>query len=624
MRRPFVELKRIAVADFETDAIATRPKYPPVPVGLALLVPGQRPFYHAWGHPSNNNSSKSDAIKHYKDLQRQGYVFVWHHAGFDLDVMETHCGVPWPAEHHDTLLLNFLNDPRAKTFSLKPSAERLLGEAPAERDALKEWIVKHVPGAKPKTWGAFIAKAPGDLVGKYACGDVTRTWGLFKLFVKTVLSDLPQRGAYDRERRLTRVLIRMERRGVPVATKRLKRDVPKYETRLAALEGQLMDRLKVPKTKREDFTWSGERFADQLERCKAVKEWILTEKGARSTGIDSLKEVGVEPTLVHELETRAQVQTCLSTFMRPWLAQGLAYDDRFYARFNQVRQDYHGAEGRLVGTETGRLSMTPNLQNVTRSDKDERVPVVRDYIVPGLILNGRTYKDLALNRRDYSQQELRILAHYENGPFLAKYLANPKIDAHNAVRDLINELIGLLLERRFIKDLNFGLIYGMGMAKLALKLGMTIGETRKLFRALLKAMPGVEKLKKELSALEDSGECLYTWGGRKYYCEPAKYVESRGRTMKFGYKLLNLKVQGSAADCTKQAMVNYYEAGYDDKWPLLLQVHDELITLSHIKDSKKAHLGLRECMADVDFKVPMLSEGKTGTVSWHQMSKVEW
>lgn len=618
-----MELKRIAIADFETDAIATRPLYPPKPVGLALLVPGQKPFYHAWGHPTGNNSSRADAVNHYKSLMREGYVFVWHHAGFDLDVMETHCGVDWPTEHHDTLLLAFLNDPRARTFSLKPTAERLLGEAPTERDALKEWILGNVPGAKPKTWGAHISKAPGQLVGKYACGDVTRTRDLFKLFAKKVLSDPEQLRAYDRERRLTRLLIKMERRGVPVATRRLKKDVPKFEKGLGLLETQLMDRLKVPKSKRDDFTWSGERFADQLERCRAVKEWILTDKGNRSTGIDSLKEVGVEKALVHELETRAQLQTCLSTFMRPWLASGLSHKDRFYARYNQVRQDYHGTEGRLVGTETGRLSMTPNLQNVTRSGKDVRVPVVRDYIIPGTLLNGKVYADLALGRRDYSQQELRILAHYEDGPFLAKYLADPTIDAHNAVRDLINELIGLLLERRFIKDLNFGLIYGMGMAKLALKLGMTINETRKLFRALLKAMPGVEKLKKELQALEDTGECLYTWGGRKYYCEPAAYVERHGRTMKFGYKLLNLKVQGSAADCTKQAMVNYDEAGYDDKWPLLLQVHDELINLFRIKDARKAHRCLAACMADVNFKVPMLSEGKTGTVSWHQMKKHE-
>lgn len=634
-----MELRRVAFADFETDGIDPRPKYPPRPVGLAVLVPGRRPFYHAWGHPTENNSSKSDAMRHLETLRREGYALCWHHAGFDLDVAETHCGVTWPATHHDTLLLAFLHDPRSPRFSLKPLAERHLGEPPTERDELRDWIVEHVPEARRKKseWGRYICRAPGGLVGRYACGDVTRTRGLFELFKKSVLSDPRQRVAYERELKLTRVLIRMERRGVPVATRRLARDVPRFEQTLTEVEAGLFRRLRVPKRRQEEFTWNGDAFADVLERAGAVKEWIMTEpskthpEGQRATGVDSLREVGVDETLVKELEVRAQLQTCLSTFMRPWLAMGRETGGRFYARFNQTRQDYHGGGGgRQVGTATGRLSMTPNLQNVARKKEDPRVPALRDYVVPG-------ERSLCLIKRDYSQQELRILAHEEGAfalahpekiapltfqnTFLYQYQQRPEMDAHQLVREMIQLVVGLSLERRAVKDLNFGLIYGMGLNKLALKLMMESKQARLFYNAHMKALPVVSRFKGYLKELAAANEPVYTWGGRRYYVEPAKQV--KGRWMDFWYKLLNIIVQGGAADCTKQAMVNYHEMGHDDDFPLILQVHDELLALAPVRHYKRAHDGMNAAMSAVEFSVPMLSDGGWSTRSWLSMKEVQ-
>lgn len=622
-----MELKKVFFADFETHAIKPRPEYPPKPVGLSLDVPGGKPVYYAWGHPRNNNATMKQARDHVLGLYREGWVGCWHHAGFDLDVAEVHMDLPWPAEHHDTLILAFQDDPRRRSFSLKPLAQAELGEPPTERDVLKDWIIANVPEArkKPKEWGAYIAMSPGDLCGRYANGDTKRGKGLYHVYKKRILGDPLQRQAYERERRCTRVLVRMERRGVPVGTEALATDIPKYRRALKKIESALMDRLKVAKSRREDFKWSGEGFADQLERSRVIKEWILTDKGNRSTSIDSLREVNVDPKLCNELETRAQIATCLGTFMENWYEQGEKYNGRFYARFNQVRQDYHdggGGGGRIIGTSTGRLSMSPNLQNAVRGDKDPRVPVVRRYIVPGTILNKKKYPvgKICIVKRDYSQQELRILAHHENGPFLAKYRANPKIDAHNAVSELIYELTRIVVERRQTKDLNFGLIYGMGLPKLTLKLGTDAHTAKTLYRAHMKALPGVDALKKSLKTAAHTDQPVYTWGGRKYFCEPKKVI--KGRTMDFWYKLLNLIVQGGAADCTKQAMVNYYEAGYDDEWPLILQVHDELLALALMRQHLRAHAALNEAMLDVAFNVPMLSDGSVSIHSWGEMVKV--
>lgn len=607
-----VPSKRLAFLDFETESIQSRPQYPPRPVGLAALLPGwSRPRYLAWGHPAGNNATRGEA----RAILAEAYLStttVWHNAAFDLDVAETHMGMLWPAEHHDTLLLAFVEDPDAATLSLKPLAEKWLSEPPTERDRLKEWILENVPESTPKTWGAYISLAPPAIVGPYAIGDVTRTKKLFNYLAPKILADERLSKGYDRERRLTRVLVRMERRGTPVDTRRLEKDLVTYGAAKSQIESKLMTWLKVPKRERETFKWSGVNFAEQFVRSGRVAALPVTEKGNPSTSAESLAEV-LPPKIAHEFEVRAQLQTCIGTFMTPWYEAGRDNGDLFYTRFNQVAT-YHNGK-RAAGARTGRLSMTPNLQNVIRSDKDDRVPKLRDYIIP-----GKRYA--ALGQRDYSQQELRILAHYEDGAFLQSYLEHPDQDAHILVRDLIYKETGIKLERRPTKDLNFGMIYGMGVPSLAERMDLPVEEARAAWKAHEQALPDVKNLRRDLIARAEAGEPIFTWGGRRYYCESPKVIKGRLRT--FEYKLINILVQGSAADCTKQAMVNYYESGADDRWPLLLQVHDELIFgIPTYSEWKQAHVAMRDAMLGVDFAVPMLSDGKLGRVSWHQMKKVK-
>lgn len=618
---------RLLFADFETAGIEPRPQYPPKPVGISLRPVGgygawKAPRYFAFGHPCENNSTEAEAQKVYRGYLRDGFVPVFHNAAFDLAVAEEWWGVARPAEFHDTLFLAFLYNPHAPTFSLKPLAEADLGEPPTERDELRDWIVEHVPEAKKKksTWGAYISLAPGELVGRYANGDVSRTQRLFEKYWRDLMGNQPADiarkhfEAYNRERELVPVLAGMEAHGIPIRTKFLEKQLPQHQRTLNRVETGILNRLKVAKTKREGFKFTGECLADALERAKKVKEWIVTKEGYRATNVEDLREVCADTKLVDELEVRYQLATCINTFMTPWLASARENDGKFYARFNQVRQSRDGT-GPQVGAVTGRLSMSPNLQNVIRSDKDPRVPKLRDYIWSGS-------RERVLVQRDYSQQELRITGHYEGGPLLRMYLDNPKIDAHDAVRALIRDLIGVDLERRDVKDLNFGLLYGMGAPKLARKLGIPVDEARRLMRAHLNALPGIKKLRQTLEDNARMNVPLYTWGGRRYFCEKPKIRD--GRLWSFEYKQLNVLIQGSAADATKQAMINYSKRRWATECPLLLQVHDELLLTAPTHLHRTIHKELRQAMLDVEFKVPLLSDGKTGRVSWHQMQKVDY
>ncbi len=607
----------LAILDFETLKIEPRPAYPPKPIGLAWEVAGERGYERC-----RTQSEWQRCAKMVKDWYREGRVGVFHHAGFDLDVAETHLGVAWPAEHHDTLILSYLFDPRAPTFALKPMAEKVLGEKPDERDALRDWLLTNVPGATKATWGAYISEAPYELVKPYAIGDVTRTRKLLHHFLKELKSERRMAEAYRRERRLTRVLVKIERRGVPVAVKALRRDSGAWRAQKMEIERQLFTDLKIPKARRnEDFAWSGKNFAADLLRSGIIDELPLTPKGNPSTSADNLGPL-IPPKIAHRLELRSQLQTCVSTFADAWLAQA-ENGGRFFAHYNQVRQD--SRDGRsMVGTTTGRLSMTPNLQNVIRSDKGDEVPQLRRYLIP---LGGYWWLKL-----DYKQQEFRLLAHFEDGELLARYRMNPAMDAHVVTGEVLYEKAGVKLERRATKDINFGVIYGMGMDKMAKKLGLDDITARRTLAAYHRALPGIKILQKQLKECAAAGEPIYTWGGRRYYVEPPKMKNvvrhgvKRLIMQEYDYKLLNIEVQGSAADATKEAMVRYDESGWneDDRGPLLLQVHDELDAMAAKGLERQAMEKLREAMESIEVDVPLLTDRSASLKSWNDVRDVAW
>ncbi len=338
----------------------------------------------------------------------------------------------------------------------------------------------------------------------------------------------------------------------------------------------------------------------------------MTEKGNASVSAESLATV-MPKKLAHEFEVRSQIAVCLQTFMRPWMAQASETGGTFHVKFNQVRGDYHG--GSAIGARTGRLSCSPNFQNVIRSDKDERVPRLRDYV-------GRGQYAL-LGQRDASQQELRCLAHYEDGPFKEAYLRNPKQDAHALIRDLIEQTAGIALARPQVKIINFTTLYGGGVNKLAGELGVSKEEAQRFKASHAAALPGLPTLQKQLKQRALENAPIFTFGGRRYFCEPSKVVD--GRLRDFAYKLLNVLIQGSAADMMKATMVSYDSLGaFAEENPILLQVHDDLLFgIADKKNAKEVHRRVREAFADLPgFSIPMLSDGKVGSVSWHRMKKI--
>lgn len=599
--------------DFETTGIEGNPiSNPPNPVGLAAYVPGAEPVYLAWGHPTGNNCTRQEGLTYAKriivDSKRP---VLFHNAPFDLSVLDGALGTTWLytdwSLYHDTQYLVFLDDPYADTLSLKPSAARYLGMPPDEQDEVRQWVLAHVPEATDKTWGAYICRAPGELVGRYAIGDVVRTRKLFDLLYPRIC-ERGMQAAYDRERQLMPVLYESSRRGIRVNRELLEHHNAVYTRALDIADTRLRESLNAPSL---DFAKRG-ALAEALDQAGFVTDWTLTPTGKKSTSKKTLKINSPEVDAL--VRYRGALNTCLSTFMGPWL-QLSEKDGRLHTSWNQVRS----VERDSRGTKTGRLSSNgPNFQNVP-TEFDLVIPsgliplpFMRQYLLPE---DGHVWL-----KRDFSSQEVRILAHYEDGQLLESYRRDPNFDPHEANRQRALEITGRDFIRKFIKITGFSLIYGAGVPGLMRQLNTDDYEMAATLKsAVLQAMPDVQDLIREIQDAGRSGDPIRTWGGRVYYREPSKIIDGRMRS--FEYKLLNYLIQGSAADQTKQSIIDWNE---ERSWDhvFLATVHDEVNISAPRDDWERAMSILRRSMNADRFDVPFRSEGFKGE-NWHEIEEVE-
>lgn len=616
--------------DFETHMIRDRPLYPPVPVSVAIKWPGKRSIYYAWGHTHENNATWTEA----RDAVAAAYSHpdgvCFHHGKFDIDVAETHLGLappPWN-KVEDSLFLAYLDDPHQRDLGLKTLGVRLLNQPKDEQDAVIEWLVSNqpVPGIKVSRSKQsdhyamrYLPWAPGSLVGRYACGDVDRTAKLFDLLWKRV-RDRGMLACYDRERRLMPMLLAAERWGLTVDTKRLSADLAEFTHWLNTIDHYLKRRLKNDELNLD----SGEQLIDALLKAGLADRSLigLTAGGKLASDKKTLMSAVTNKTLGGVLVYRAELKTCLRTYMGPWLDMAEATGGTIHTQFNQTQSP----DG---GTRTGRLSCTwfmnmpkefePVFRDHAPAGWDHKkhplprlptalglptLPRCRGYIVPR---KGHVFID-----RDWSQQEPRILAHFDGAALLQAYLDNPWIDFHDYAKMEL-EKYGLFYERKPVKNTNLGLIYGMGNGKLAEKNGMSVEEASGLKQAVLRLYPGLKDMYKDMKVRARNNEPIRTWGGREYYCEPPRIVKGQLRT--FDYKMVNCLIQGSGGDAAKEAIIGYH----DTKPPedhFLIPVHDQILVEVPVARLKPGMEVLKASMEVLDFSVPLLSEGDWSDRSW--------
>jgi DNA polymerase-1 len=613
----------LVTVDFESFKIEKRPSYPPKPTSVSIKRPGEKvPKFYAWGHTGGGNTHSFEQGKAaVKEVWDSGLPLLFHNGKFDTEVAQEHMGLPIPSWEriHDTQFLLFLSDPYSRSLALKPSAERLLGMPPEERDLMYEWLVEHriIKKNQKSKVGEHIAEVPGTVVRAYANGDVIRTEKLFKrLYPEICKRGMEQ--AYNRERRIMPIMMRNEQQGIHVNLPRLAKAALALEKSLKVADGYIQRRLRVPNLNVD----SKEELGAAIKASKYSEGLMVTATGQMSVSKESLDAAITDKRLLHTLHYRARCANTLRSFVLGWYNQAKATGGTIHTSWHQTR---NGDEGFLSGARTGRFSTdAPNLLAVTKKlgrkaggavhpdwiDVEE-LPHLRSFLLPD---PGGVW-----GRRDYNQQEYRILAHFENGSLMEAYLKNPRTDVHQFVQDSLRDLIGLVLDRDNTKIINFGMLYGLGLKNLAVRLQRTIEEARTIKQAQLRALPGLKNIQDDLRDRDENRLPIRTWGGREYFAEEPRLIDGEWR--RFGYKLLNYLIQGSAADCTKEALIRYDEAkGREAR--LLVAVHDEIdISAPKARLNKEMKL-LRDVMQSVEFDVPMLSDGEYGP-SWGEMKKWE-
>ena len=595
-------MKDIITVDFETEGIQSRPEYPPQPVGLAIRDEQGHSQYFSWGHPENNNCSEMQgqaALARY--WQNENCELLFHNAAFDYAVATEKWGfkeLPWH-RLHDTMFQLYLYDPHAADLALKSSSERIMSLPPEERDELQEWIETNVPGItkRKNPWGANICKAPGDLVGRYAIGDVDRTFALAEHLSPTISR---MQEAYDRERELMPILLDIERVGLRVDRESLEADLRIYQMAWDSLEEKLRAVLG-------DINLNS---SDQLGQALLINDIVdslpTTSSGKFSVTAEVLEQQ-IKPEhagLLVLLRYRGALKTCLNTFLGPWLEHSSS-DGRLHTRWHQVRNP----EGR--GTRTGRIASSgPNLTNVPNEfsvpvpQGFPPLPRMRKYLLPE---EGHRWL-----KRDYSSQEIRVAAHFEDGELMRRFQEDPNFDPHAMAAEKIQTESGLDVDRGTAKAVAFSLIYGTGITGLSTRLQVTPAVAAQIKDAYLDAVPGVRQLMTDVKSKGSRGESVRTTGGRDIRAEPPK----DGRS--FAYKLLNHLIQGSSADITKQAMIDY--AKNADTGLLRVQVYDEINISAPVESAESEMEILRETMESVPLDVKLLSEGYMGD-NWLEADK---
>lgn len=606
--------------DFETEAIGPRPAYPPRPVGLALYDPeDQYPNgYHAFGHLSGNNTTERTVRAMLELIYEGDREICFHNAMFDLDVAETHFDLPVPEPYrvHDTLILAFLHNPHVQSLSLKDLVVTYGLAEPTERDELRDWIIANVDEARRKksTWGAYISRGPADLVGEYAKADVRLTALLYEHLAAEVLP--AQQEPYSREIELipmllenSRLGVRVDRDGLEKAKQQAIVDIEKCNVWVRAL-------LESPELNVD----SDRQLVDSIyptEYWDKTNGWPATDKGSPKADKETLEEIITHPELKGVLRYRANLSTCLSTFIEPWL-EASASTGRIYTNWNSVR-------GERGGTRTGRLSSTPNFQNapirypkivsggatagmgrneiILPVDLDVApLPLIRSFILP-----DEGHKLVAC---DFNAQELRIFAHFEGGNLMQQYQQDARADLHTYAAKLMSQAAGQEVSRTYSKGVSFAILYGAGPQKISEMLEISYELAKTLMDAYTSAVaPGLKTMQSVMRTRYKLGQPIKTLGNRLVKMEPPKIIN--GRLREFDYKGVNLLIQGSAADQAKAAMLLYQTKRIGSR--LLLSVHDELVISTPIEYVEREAQTLMWSMCNaLQMDVPMVSDYKVG------------
>lgn len=397
------------------------------------------------------------------------------------------------------------------------------------------------------------------------------------------------------EQPLTPILLSMHKTGIQVDKQILQNLSVKLEQTIRSIEAAIARQAGVT------VNLSSPAQVGSMLVAKFSVPLPKTASGQFATGERELTKLAPQYSILREiLRFRAYMKT-KTTYIDGLLLR-IGTDDRIHTTYSQAN------------TVTGRISSSnPNMQNIP-SSRDPLLDVKSCFVA------SRGYRLVSF---DYSQQELRILAHISGDEKLIEAFTRHK-DIHVVTASTLFKVSEEKVEpfmRTIAKTINFGIIYGMGAFGLSQTLQIPIDEAERFIAQFYTSFPKIrEYFNAMLTHAQTVGYCETLLGRRRIL------TQSKGKYMVTGQnrrELINFPIQGSAADCMKKAMVQLAHTNLTNSSScrLLLSIHDELVF--DIKDDRntleKTIETIRDCMQSVyPLVVPTEVSVKTGK-TWSKM-----
>ena len=527
--------------------------------------------------PFNQELSKEKVVKLLKPfLENPKIPKGGQNSKYDWAVFKSH-GIEPKGFAFDTMLESFLLDSSYRQHNL-------------DAIALKHFNYTKIPTE------ALIGKGKNEItmdqvpledITQYACEDVDFTLRAHNLFAPRLKKEGLQKLYEEVELPLVMVLEDMERSGIAIDAKLLGDLSAEADVELKKLT------KKIYKEAGEEFNIGsplqlGKILFEKMQVQKIGGTRVKKTKTGYATDVDVLEALKGVPIADMMLEYR-QLSKLKNTYLDVLPQMANAKDGRIHTSYSQAV------------AATGRLSSNdPNLQNIPiRSEFGRRI---RGAFV------AKDSKHVLISA-DYSQIELRVLAHITGDPNLIETFEKDE-DVHRRTASLI---FGVAMDqvtstqRGQAKTINFGVIYGMGPQRLARENGVSMVEAKKFIEDYLAKYPGIQKFTTECVETAKEKGYVSTILGRKRLL-PEILSTNPGLRVAAEHMAVNTPIQGSAADLIKIAMVRLHAKLKQKKMEtaMLLQVHDELVfeaPKGEVEDVKK--IIVKEMEGAMKLKVPL-------------------
>jgi DNA polymerase-1 len=500
---------------------------------------------------------------------------------FDISILRWY-DVVVKGKFFDTMIAHYLLEPDRR-HNMDYLSEVYLHYQPV--------AIENLIGKKGKNQRS-MRTVPLEEIKEYAAEDADVTWQLREVFEPKLEETGTEKLFYETEMPLVPVLAAMEAEGVKIDTQALARFGEELAHEIAAMEKEIFAMAGV------EFNISSPKQLGEVlfERLKLSGKPKKTKTGQYSTGEEVLTKLAYRHPIVDKILEYRSLTKLKSTYVDSLPKLVARRDGRIHTSYNQAV------------AATGRLSSNnPNLQNIPI--RTARGREIRKAFVP-------RNKDYLLLAADYSQIELRIIAHLSKDEAMMEAFREG-LDIHASTA---SRVFGVPVEavtkemRRQAKTVNFGIIYGISAFGLSERLKIPRREAAEIIESYFEKYPGIRRYMDETIAFAREHGYVETILGRRRYLSDIR--SANGVVRAYAERnAINAPIQGSSADMIKIAMIRIFSEMQkrNMKSKMILQVHDELVFDAYREETEMLKVLVEEKMKNaLKLEIPVEVDVNTG------------